>query len=154
MQPGSSGIWPEAPAQSLPARKKCGSSDSEIGVLRLPDTGSPRIGAGNVHAILEGLMQTPEQLMQVKAHALSFEKSMANIASRLHRMLEERDVDGAFALLRRNLWKTKQNHKNRTDKAVVHAETVFRLVLQCYKSSLEIRIHAAAYFTSFVRRFE
>ena len=42
---------------------------------------------------------------------------MANIASRLHRMLEERDVDGAF--LAQKSVEDKANHKNGTDKAVV-----------------------------------
>ena len=119
-----------------PKRKLRGSSGERAGKFTLPATGSPRAGTplckgDEVHAILEGLMQTEEEKQRVEDEAHLRKKTMVDLEQRVERMLEERDVDAAFEVLRRNLWKATKSHRdNRNSSAASHSETIFKLVLR------------------------
>jgi hypothetical protein len=133
---GGLNALPQLPVTSpLRARRKCRERSGEgAGHLSLPATVhagvSPHKG-DDVHAILEGLTQTAEEMQHVKKEAQELEQNMTILALGVERMLEERDVDGAFELLRRNLWKATQKHRdNRAGNAATYAEAVFQLALQ------------------------
>ena len=100
-----------------PAKARTGAKTHEYAKsknIRLPKSegSSARNDVGEGNAILEGISQTEEQTLMAEKRVRLRKQSLSDVVRSIHHMLDERESDAAFDVLRTNLFNASKSYLN------------------------------------------